>query len=187
MKKIVVMATLIGLFSGFLLCGSALAESDPYEMIDNLDISAVKSLQVRKSGNSYYLDMVVQMRNANERDIKLSECDFGVKLGSSVFSPRYIGKTTPQQIVINSAMTDSAPSTDVNLQIGLGADQANVLSTLTYVMNIVGNPADKTQIILDGGANASLKGKRGWIEKTDPVRIAEWQYSPKIQKELLLE
>ncbi len=185
MKRIIVLATLVSLLASLLFCGSAMAV--PYEMIEKLDISAVKSLQVRKSGKSYYLDMVVQMRNTNERDIKLRKCDFAVKLGSKTFSPRYIGKTTPQEIIITSATSDSDPSTDVNLQIGLGSDQTKVLSTLTYVMNVVGNPVDTPQILLDGGANASIKVNRGWADEPDPVRISEWEYTPKVQKELLLE
>jgi len=185
MKRFVVLVTLVSLFSGLLLTGTALAV--PYEMIEKLDISAVKSLQVRKSGNNYYLDMVVQMRNTNERDVKLRKCDFAVKFGSNTYSPLYIGKTTPQEIVINSAPTDSAPSTDVNLQIGLGSKQSKVLGTLTYVMNVVGNPTDTPVIILDGSANASIQVNRGWADEPDKVRISDWKYSPKVQKELLLE
>lgn len=184
MKRLVSLA-LVGVLGGLLFSGSALAVS--YEMLDKLDITAVRSMQVRSSGNSYYLDLVVQMRNTNDRDIMLKNCNFSVKLGSDKYSPRFIGNARPSEIEMRSAIAENAPSTDVNLQIGLGSKQGQVLDTLTYVMNIVGNPSNQSIVILDGDANAAVRVKRGWADEPNRVPISGWEWSPRLQKELLME
>lgn len=72
-----------------LILGLATGAAAQQNVIDNLKIESIKSVQVREEADNFYLDIKVNITNSNDRLIRLTKGDF-------IFSIRseYIGKVT---------------------------------------------------------------------------------------------
>ena len=172
----------------FLVGGSALAMENPMQ---GIEIVSVKKIEVRKNSQDYYyLHVIVNMRNGSGSDIKLKENDFDLAIGAerkdeNSIAPRYIGKTSSEEIFLKNVTSTDEEGQPIPLVVGLGDDKPQVLKTLAFVTNTVGDPANKVSIAISGKTKTWKQVEKGWISP-GPLEM-ELVYHPKIEREVLLE
>jgi hypothetical protein len=167
---------------------AATASADPTA---GLEIVSIKKIQVQKNSQDYYyLDVTINLRNSSGSDIRLKDNVFNFALGAerqgeAPVPSRYIGKATPDTIELKNVRTSADPGQAVELVVGLGSNQETVLDKLSYVMNTVGDPANKVTIAISGKTKTWKQVKNGWL--SSGMTEMELIYHPKIEREVLIE
>jgi hypothetical protein len=169
-------------------CALAANEADPTA---GLEIVSIKQIQVQKNSQDYYyLDVTINLRNSSGSDIRLKDNVFNFALGAErqgkpPVPSRYIGKATPDTIELKNVDSTASPGQAVKLVVGLGSNQEIVLDKLSYVMNTVGDPANKVTIAISGKTKTWKQVKNGWL--SSGLTEMELVYHPKIEREVLIE
>lgn len=180
--------SMLAIGMALLSCVPALALGDP---MAGIEIVSIKQMQVRQNSNGYYfLDIVVNMRNSSGSNLRLKENAFNLAIGAErkgevAIKPRYIGKAEPEIIELKNVKSTAEPCEPVQLIVGLGAKETDVLEKLAFVMNTVGNPVNKVNIAISGKTKSWKQVENGWISP-GPMEM-ELIYHPKIEREVLIE
>lgn len=63
--------------------GGIVAANAQQDIIENLKVASIKSVQVRKGNNDFFLDVKVSIENANKKELRLRRGKFEFSIGST--------------------------------------------------------------------------------------------------------
>jgi hypothetical protein len=139
---------------------------------------------------THYLDVIADIVNKNERDLKLTDCtfEFYIRDEEAVGELIRIGADTFYKT--KDIYLESNPESDpgkimrVKFSVEMGSDQSLVFDTLAYIVNFVGKPSKDDYLFISGRFNLGMKSEKGWTYG-EAVKV-EWMFCPTIQDTLPL-
>lgn len=157
--------------------------------MEGIEIAGIKSIQIFKnSKNENYLEIQALIRNSSGGKVKFKENNFDLYLGKrndkSEKTLKRVGKARPNEKIFSN-MVDKNQVESWKLVVNLGSNEGIVLSTLTEILNIIGNPDNVVQIGIKGKTKAWRQVNNGWV--SPGLLEVDLGYSPKLQKEVLFE
>ncbi|PID58515.1 hypothetical protein CSB45_02930 [candidate division KSB3 bacterium] len=158
--------------------------------------NSIKTLLLRhakqhpSSRSSYYLDVVVDILNNNDIDLKLTECtfDFFIHDEEAIGEMTKIGTDEFQkgkEIYLTANPTSEAGKVaHVKFEVAMGTDKNAVFDTVAHLLNFIGNPKDGDYLFINGRFNLGMKSKKGWTYG-EAIRV-DWMFCPTMQQQLPL-
>ncbi len=161
------------------------------EMVDNVEIVAMKSMQVR----SNILTIVTKIKNDNPQRVKISEGKFAFYLrinktkDENLTEDEKLGMDdqVEKEIILKTADEirdqDGRDTQEVIFEIDLGEGEKRVRS-LERILNAVGDPMRTNPIFyIRGRFYLGLKSDKGWSSVKAGLN---WVFRPELQRNVLL-
>jgi len=143
------------------------------------------------SRTSHYLDIIAEVLNTNDRDLKLIDGNFeffihDIEAVNELIS---IGTDTVYQeqemYLPSNPESEAGKATLVKFSIDLGSDQSTVFDTLAHLLNFSGRrPAEELYMYIEGTFDLGIKSKKGWTYG-EAVKV-RWMFCPTVQDSLPL-
>ncbi len=178
------------------------------DIIENIGVIRIESVEVYPTDERavHHLNIVAELKNDNEKDLKLTETDFEFFI-QDVNNPDYminIGEadciynlpdTAPSPFVLEPDWTCEGGQTDdilleaqqarrVLFAVEMGRDKLSVLETTIHILNFLGKPQEGRYFFIKGRFDLGIKSSKGW-SYGEAIRV-EWMFCPTIQNELPL-
>lgn len=181
MKKYRSMAAcLVFLMTTFLLTTGICAAQTLEETqiaIDNLDITAIKSLQIgTPSGGKYPTTFTILVDNKNTRGLRLIKSNFNVEFrddatGENVNIGRaeFLGGSADYDLEIDGAT--------IGREVTLTVKNVSI-DQIIKMINIIGKPAKELRMTLNGNSEVALQVGRGWVRKEGDKYAVELTWKP---------
>lgn len=170
----------------------SVGSAEDANLIDKVEIVAIRSMNVQ----SNILNLVMEIKNANKEEVKLSE-------GSFMFYLR-INKDREESLAANEQLgTDSrsreiflepaddleketgSENNEVIFEIPLGKNNAAAIRSMERILNAIGDPVRNDPIFyINGSFYLGVKSDKGWSSVKARVN---WVFKPEFQKKVLLE
>lgn len=140
---------------------------------------------------THYLDVIAEIINKNDRDLKLTECTFDFfihdqeAIGELIKVGTDMSHRTEDIDLVSNPTSDPGKVVQVKFLVELGTDQSAVFDTLAHLVNFSGRrPAEDLYLFIRGKFNLGIKSEKGWTYG-EAVKV-EWMFCPTIQDSLPL-
>jgi len=154
------------------------------EKIGDIDIKAIKKMQFVEQGTNLMAKNVIVFSNCGDSEVKLRNCDYKVSLKTDGGTIK-MGKGTFEELVLPAGTADAPSETTEEALLTVGPMNTETIQRLIALFNVIGDPAKKFTMVLEGTSEVGLKGKRGWIYQKGIT--VELEFQPSIQREVLFE
>ena len=179
MKRLATIAVM--LLAVCVLTNSAFAQMDK---IANLDIKAIQKLQFEEQGKDLVAKNVLVFANAGDSEIKLRNANFKVSLKSgSKTIP--MGEGLVEELVFPAGTAEEPAEPTKEMVLTVGPKNDETVSRLISLFNVIGDPASKFTMVLEGTSEVGFKAERGWIYQKGIT--VELEFQPSIQREVLFK
>jgi hypothetical protein len=137
------------------------------------------------------LDILVEMSNQNDRDLKIASASFEFFIHDPEAPGELISigvdhSYQDQEIDLPAKPAEQpAIPTLVRFSVGMGADCAAAFDPLTHLVNFAGIPSDDDYLFVRGKFDLGIKSSKGW-SYGQSVQV-EWMFCPDVQNQLPLE
>ena len=155
------------------------------ELVDKLDIKAIKSINLTKTNEEYSATVVVQFSSTAEIALKFRNPRFAITFEDGKGTEIYLG-TTEQNILFPASEDGTEKLVDKELAVFVGKNDVNTTTRLVDLFNLIGNPDSDFSMKLSGKTNVGTKAKRGWVYHGE-VEIEDFIFHPTIQREVLFK
>lgn len=145
-----------------------------------IDIKAIQSIQYYQKDNAFRAKVTVIFSNASESDVKLDNGDFMVGVSTKNKKAVHLGRGEVNDLIIPSKAQKT-----YTLDLFVGYDGQDSISRMMQIFNIIGDPKQKPIMELKGECGFGAKERRGWTT-SNSVSI-DWQFTPRIQDEVLFQ
>lgn len=179
MKRLATIA--VALIAVCVLASSAFAQMDK---IANLDIKAIQKLQFEEKDKDLIAKNVVVFANGGDSEVKLRNATFKVSLKSG-------GKTIPmgegpiEELVFPAGTEEGPAELTKEMVLKVGPKNEETIQRLISLFNVIGDPASKFTMVLEGTSEVGFKAERGWIYQKGIT--VELEFQPSIQREVLFK
>jgi len=184
MNKYRSMATCLVFLMTFLMAtgiGAAQTVKEVRDATDNLDITAIKMLQVGKSDGvgTYPATIHILVDNKNEHGIRLINGNFDIEFHDDRPNGDHlsIGKAPIKLEEINGNETKFVILSVPKISI----------EKIVRMINIIGNPENKLRMTLNGDSEVGLQVGRGWATEKGRKYTVELNWQPQVQREVLMK
>jgi hypothetical protein len=139
---------------------------------------------------THYLDVITEIVNTNDRDLKLTECDFSFfihdeeAIGEMIEVGKDLSYKTVDIDLPSNPESNPGKVVQVKFSVELGSDQSLVFDRIAYLLNFTGKPTEEDYLFIRGRFNLGMKSDKGWTYG-EAVRV-EWMFCPTIQDSLPL-
>ena len=149
------------------------------DTVSNIEITALRSLQIAQSNDLYYIQIVVGLRNDNPYAIRLRKTDLNLRI------KRYL-----EEIPLGKAATidleiPANTTTDLTLMVEAGDKSKETLKRLFAVFNAVSDPAIVPTVFLTGRSDVGFHDRRGWIYENE-FEI-DFMFRPEVKRRFLMK
>ena len=149
------------------------------DTVSNIEITALRSLQIAQSNDLYYIQIVVELRNDNPYAIRLRKTDLNLRI------KRYL-----EEIPLGKAATidleiPANTTTDLTLMVEAGDKSKETLKRLFAVFNAVSDPAIVPTVFLTGRSDVGFHDRRGWIYENE-FEI-DFMFRPEVKRRFLMK
>ncbi|RKZ85396.1 MAG: hypothetical protein DRR19_16465 [Candidatus Parabeggiatoa sp. nov. 1] len=155
------------------------------ELVDKLDIKAIKSINLIKTDDEFRATVVVQFSTAAEVGLKFRNPRFVITFEDGKGTEIYLG-TTQQNILFPASEDGSEKIVEKELDVFVGKNDVSTTTRLIELFNLIGNPGSEFAMRLSGTTNIGTKAKRGWLYHGE-VEIEDFTFHPTIQREVLFK
>ncbi len=162
------------------------AHSLSINVIDQLDIKAIKSINLKQTENEFRAIVIVQFSTSAETALKFKNANFNLTFKDGNNPEIYLGNTKPKEILFPASRDGSKKLTEKKLDVFVGKNEFQTVTRLIQLFNLIGNPDSEFQMILSGTTEIGIKAKRGWIYQGE-VQIEDFTFYPTIQREVLFK
>jgi len=155
------------------------------EMVDKLDIEAIKSINLIQAKDDFRAAVVVQFSNSAKASIKFRNADFVITFkneGEKIL----LGTTKPKELIFPASRDGSPRLKEEVLDVYVGKNVVATIKRLIELFNLIGNPDSEFAMILTGVTEVGIKAKRGWLYQGE-VEIEDFVFHPTIQREVLFK
>ena len=193
--------TLTAIALSTLVAGSALAASDLAAM-SNVNLAAVKKVQIVDTNDTYYVDLELKFTNKNADPFKLRHGQFALTL-ESVEKPKEtkdkkeaeepkpftvpVGEGQVSSLEIPGASANGAGTTNQTLRVCVGRKCDATSATVMRLMNVLADPDAPRTLALEGSAEVGIKLPRGWLFEAGKRYEVDLRFVPAIQPEFAMQ
>ena len=156
------------------------------EMVDQLDIKAIKSINLKKTDEEFRAEVVVQFSTSATAAVKFKEADFVIIFQDGQGEKIHLGTAKPKEIIFPASEDGIEHLKDEKLDVYVGKNDINTITRLIKLFNLIGNPDSEFAMILSGSTEVGTKAKRGWIYQ-GRVELEDFTFHPTIQREVLFK
>jgi len=174
----------LNLFMVFMAITNANAIS--LDIIDKVDIKAIRSINLIKHEQDYRAMVVVQFSTTATSSLKFKECDFKLSFRESEKMEIFLGTTQPKEILFPASETGQAILVEKQLEVMVGKNETATVERLIELFNLIGNPKSQFAMIISGTTEIGAKARRGWIYQ-GRVKLEDFIFYPTIQREVLFK
>lgn len=198
MRKHLCLVSLALIGVGIMLFSIGPASAD--DVVDKLELLAVKSIQVRIEDDATYLDITTLIANANAEPLKVRDREL-----TFFISPLHQGdeaepvfefmqelgtEETREEVMLKpqSEMLLLTPegANEVEFHVDMGRREEHIMRSLAHLLNALGFPARQAPLLtVSGRADVGMLSQNDQQWKFKPGRI-EWNLQPKVQPRFLL-
>ena len=151
---------------------SAQSVTDVIEVINDLDIKALRMVNIVPENPGNRVTLVLDVVNDNARGLRLVDSQFDVlfnmkKVGSAKIIKEEFASKQKRQVTL---LMHNVPISDV-----------------LYMINVIGDPTTNRQVTLVGTSEAEITVNRGWFGEPGRRIKVELNYKPQFQREVLLD
>ncbi len=153
--------------------------------IDALNITAIKSMQVEKTGGQVLAHAVVRFRNDSPMVLLMKEGDLDVHFKAVVpdssVPPTTLqfGKTRPPLLEF-----PAGKDVDYSIDIVVGGDSAGTFDRIIGLSNMIGNPQNQIRMTFTGAMKLGQRGKNRTVFQAIEGDVT---FTAKVQREVLME
>lgn len=194
---------IILLASIFLLGSISMVNAEP-QVIDRLEIVAIKKIKVNERGGNFFLDMDTIIKNSSEQETRLRKGNFMFSMSSIdkdanppivVVEKKKIGTDKNHADIIlktgdisdgqteNPLKSGTVPNgeNEVKFNVNIGRSPKQAFENLKQIINCIGSPPVKSRINILGTFELGVLSNKGWsmVENTK----IEWIFDPEIQSD----
>ncbi|RKZ40935.1 MAG: hypothetical protein DRQ49_02365 [Gammaproteobacteria bacterium] len=180
--SILQMAVILILYLFALQTGYALS----IDIVDKLDIKAIKSIKIKQNENNFRAEVIVQFSTSAKTALKFKNANFDLTFKDGNGKEIYLGNTQPAEILFPASQEGSEKFTEEMLDVNVGKNEAQTIARLLLMFNLIGNPDSEFEMILSGTTEIGIKAKRGWLYQGE-VKIENFIFYPTIQREVLFK
>jgi hypothetical protein len=153
-----------------------------------VSLTAIKSMHIDSEAGRYFADVLVLIQNKSDKTIRLKDYVFDVdfKQGEEI-TP--FGTAPLEEAVINGATGEGEGSTpgqyEATLRIDIGPKGSDTMDRLLQLFNVIGDPSNTLNLILEGTGEVGTRLPNGWASQTG-IKL-ELEFVPTIQREVLFK
>lgn len=195
--------TLTAMALSTLATGSAFAATD-LDAMSNVNLAAIKKVQVVDTNDTYYVDLELKFTNKNPDPFKLRRAELSLKL-ESVEKPKEtkgkvkeeaeepqpisipIGNAQVSCLEIPGASANTAGTTNQTIRVCVGRKCDATSSTVMRLMNVLADPDAPRTLALEGSAEVGIKLPRGWLFEAGKRYEVDLRFVPTIQPEFAMQ
>ncbi len=157
-------------------------------LLDNIDIVAIRDLQLRQERGDYVLDTTIVIRNTTGSTLKLENCTFDLAFAFDNSEDIPLGAAVKDEILLEQQAdsADDSTDTDVKLSVNLGPDIQKLQQTLMAKKEmalLLTQSKPKLNLHLQGKFDIGIKADRAWGYQ-EGITI-DWIVKPEVQKSVL--
>jgi hypothetical protein len=170
--------------SGVLLCLTGFFTG----ILEEIDIVAIRDLQVRKEGGQNILDAVITIRNTTQKYLKLIDCDFDLAFVLPADEDIRLGQVFREEILLVQGAGSENTDTDLLLSIDLGSDwdvQALYEQLLPTANVILTESKPEINLHLKAQFNLAVRSQQAW-HYGNGFRI-DWIVTPAVERMVLFK
>jgi len=168
------------------ICAAQTA-ADYQNAINNLDITAIKSLHIESmSGGNYLATFHILVDNKNKDGIRLINGKFEIEFHDdrsggdhlNIGEAKFAGATKDFDFEI----LGNTLNKDVTLTVG------NIpINKIITMINIIGDPGNNLRMTIKGDSEVALQVNRGWVTEKGKKYGVELNWKPQTQRVVLLK
>jgi len=151
---------------------AAQSVTDVIEAINDLDIKALRKVNIVSENQGNLVTLVLDVTNNNSRGLRLVDSQFDV-----LFNMRKVGAATIAKETFVSKQRRQVTLLMHNVPV----------SDVLYMINVIGDPTTNRQVTLVGTSEAEIEVNRGWFGEPGRRIKVELNYQPQFQREVLLD
>lgn len=156
------------------------------ELVDQLNIKAIKSINLIKTNEEFRASVVVQFSTTAQVALKFKKADFTIIFKGDKGTEIYLGATQSEELLFPASETGREKLIEEKLDIFVGKNDADTMTRLIQLFNLLGNPDSEFEMILSGTTEIGTRAKRGWIYQ-GRIEIEDFIFYPTIQREVLFK
>ncbi|KHD11479.1 hypothetical protein PN36_30530 [Candidatus Thiomargarita nelsonii] len=156
------------------------------EVVDQLDIKAIKSIKFKQTDEEFRADVVVQFSTSAKSAIKFRNANFLITFKDDKDNEVYLGTTQSEELFFPASEDGTEKLKEENLAVYVGKNDLDTITRLIKIFNLIGNPESEFTMILSGTTQVGTKARRGWIYQ-GRVEIEDFSFHPTIQREVLFK
>ncbi len=153
---------------------------------DQLDIKAIKSINLVQTDKKFRAFIVVQFSSSATIDMKFKHSNFLINFQDNMEADVFLGTTQPTEIFFPASENGIDSLVEKKLEVLVGENNINTINRLMNLFNLIGNPDSEFAMILSGTTEVGTKTKRGWLYQGQ-VTIEDFVFYPTIQREVLFK
>jgi len=155
-------------------------------LVDQIDIKAIKSINLNQTEQEFRADVVVQFSTLAKAAIKFRQADFIILFKDDKGKDIYLGTTHADEILFPGSQNGTEKLIEIQLDVYVGKNNLKTVTRLIELFNLIGNPDSEFTMMLSGTTEVGTKAKRGWIYQ-GRIEIEEFAFNPTIQREVLFK
>lgn len=156
------------------------------ELIDKIDIKAIRSIHLKQTQEEFRASVAVQFSTSAEVALKFRKADFVINFQDDKGTKIYLGTTQSEELFFSASQDGNDRLIEEKLEVFVGKNNVDTITRLIQLFNLIGNPDSEFAMILSGTTEVGTKAKRGWIYQGE-VEIEEFTFHPTIQREVLFK
>jgi hypothetical protein len=176
------LATILSLY----LLGSGTVHAISLDIVDKLDIKAIKSINLNQTEDEFRAAVAVQFSNSAKAALKFRNANFVITFKNDTGNEIFLGTTKPKELYFPASKDGSARLKEEVLDVYVGKNVLDTITRLIALFNLIGNPDSEFAMILSGTTEVGTKAKRGWIYQGE-VELEKFTFHPTIQREVLFK
>ena len=149
------------------------------DTVSNIEITALRSLQIAQATDLYYIQVIFELQNRNPYAIRLRKADLDLRI-KRYLEDIPLGKAATLDLEVPANTT-----TDVTLMVEAGDKGPETLKRLFAVFNAVSNPAIVPTVFLAGTSDVGFHDRRGWIYENE-FEI-DFMFRPEVKRRFLMK
>ena len=177
------------LVAAFILVTAAvsMAQADVQQTVSNLDISAIKKMQIRWDARGYTMDVQVNLTNANAGALRLRNGEFEVTMEGSKKGPIDLGSTSLKDQIVRGKVGEQPGNELMALSVFMGPPGQATVDKLIDVFNLFGDPVLNLKMVIRGKSEVGLQLPKGWVYEQGKKYEVELTFTPAFQREFVLK
>jgi hypothetical protein len=163
-----------------------IANALPIDIVDKLDIKAIKSISIKKTDDALKANLIVKFSTTAKMELKFRNTNFKIVFKDDNDQSIYFGSTKSELFILPPSKNGNLTFKEQKLEVYIGKNDTETMNRLIDLFNIIANPETDFQMIISGTTEVGTKVKRGWIYQGQ-VEIENFTFYPTIQREVLFK
>ncbi len=156
------------------------------ELVDKLDIKAIKSINLIQTEEEFRATVVVQFSTSADTAFKFKKANFTITFKDSNGTEINLGTTQYEELVFPASEDGNEKLNEERLDVYVGKNEADTITRLIKLFNLIANPDSEFEMILSGTTIVGTRARRGWIYQGS-IEIEDFVFYPTIQREVLFK